>query len=467
MRKPLLLAVALLAGCTLGPDYARPPVESPAAFKEEAGWKRAEPADAIERGRWWTVFADPELDALALRVAVDNQNVRLAEARVRQARAVSAEARAGLFPRAGATGGASRGQASSVSTTTTTAARGGVRDNYRVALDASWELDLWGRIRRSLEAAEAEASAAEGDLAAATLLAQSELAQNYLLLRITEIQQRLLEDTVAAFRTTLKLTQNRYEAGVAARVDVVQAEAQLKGTMADAIDLELQRAQLEHAIALLLGLPPASFSLAPAQAPLRMPVIPVGVPSELLERRPDVAAAERRVAAANARIGVAAAAYYPSLTLTAAGGYQSPSTVNLFTLPARFWSVGGSLAQVLFDAGARQAVTEQARAAYDAEVAAYRQTVLNAFTEVEDNLAALRILEAEQAVQAEAVALARKSVELTTNQYQAGLVSFLNVTATQAVALNNERAEVTLLGRRLAASVALIRAVGGGWEAPR
>ena len=467
MRARLAFAALLLAGCTVGPDYARPPVETPAAFKEEAGWKRAEPADAIERGRWWAVFADPELDALAERVQISNQNVRLAEARVRQARAVSAQARAGFYPTLGAGVSATRSQASSVSPTTTQAARGGIRNNYGVSLDASWELDLWGRIRRSVEAADAEASASAGDLEAATLLAQSDLVQNYLLLRITELLQQLLDETVAGFQTTVKLTRNRYEAGVAARVDVVQAETQLKSTQADAIDLQLTRAQLEHAIAVLLGEPPANFSLPARPLRARMPSIPVGVPSELLERRPDIAAAERRVAAANARIGVAEAAYFPTITLAGSGGYRGPSTADLFTLPARFWSVGGALAQALFDGGARKAVTEQARAAYDGEVAAYRQTVLNAFAEVEDNLAALRILQSEAEVQSEAVSLARKSVELTTNQYQAGIVSFINVVATQTVALNNQRAEVTLLGRRLAASVALVRAVGGGWEQAR
>ena len=459
------VAVAL-AGCTVGPDYVRPGVETPAEFKELAGWKRAAPADAIARGRWWVVFTDPQLDALAERVAISNLNVRLFEANYRQARAIAAQARAAYYPVA--SGGASfrRSQFSSASSTRPAFARG-VTESYELSLDASWELDLWGRIRRSVEAAEAEAVAAAGDLEAATLAAQSELAQNYLLLRITEAQQRLLADTVEAFATTLKLTQNRYAAGVAARVDVVQAEAQLKSTQADAIDLQLTRAQLEHAVALLVGEPPSTFRLAPAPLAARLPEIPVGVPSELLERRPDIAAAERRVAAANARIGVAEAAYYPTLTLFAAGGYQAPSSGDLLSLPARFWSVGPALAQVLFDGGARRAVTEQARAAYDADVAVYRQTVLNAFAEVEDNLAALRILEAEAEVQREAVAAARKSVELTTNQYQAGIVSFLNVAATQASALNNERTLVTLEGRRLAASVALIRAIGGGWEAER
>lgn len=460
---PLAVAAAF-AGCTVGPDYVRPAVEMPVEYKALAGWKRAAPADAIARGRWWVVFADPQLDALAERVAISNQNVRIVEANYRQARAIAAQARAAYYPVASGSAAYRRSQFSSASSTRPAFARG-VTESYELSLDASWELDLWGRIRRSVEAAEAEAVAAAGDLEAAALAAQSELAQNYLLLRITEAQQRLLADTVRAFATTLKLTQNRYAAGVAARVDVVQAEAQLKSTQADAIDLELARAQLEHAIALLVGEPPSTFRVAPAPLAARMPAIPVGVPSELLERRPDIAAAERRVAAANARIGVAEAAYYPALTLSASGGYQAPSTGGLLSLPARFWSVGPALAQVLFDGGARRAVTEQARAAYDADVAAYRQTVLNAFAEVEDNLAALRILEAEAEVQREAVAAARKAVELTTNQYQAGIVSFLNVVATQAAALNNERALVTLEGRRLAASVALIRAIGGGWEA--
>jgi NodT family efflux transporter outer membrane factor (OMF) lipoprotein len=465
-RLAALAAAAALGGCTVGPDYVRPGVETPAEFKELAGWKRAAPADAIARGRWWVVFADPQLDALAERVAISNQNVRLAEANYRQARAIAAQARAAFYPVASGSASFRRSQFSSASSTRPAFARG-VTESHELSLDASWELDLWGRIRRSVEAAEAEAVGAAGDLEAATLAAQSELAQNYLLLRITEAQQRLLADTVQAFATTLKLTRNRYAAGIAARVDVVQAEAQLKSTQADAIDLQLTRAQLEHAIALLVGEPPSTFRLAPAPLSARMPSIPVGVPSELLERRPDIAAAERRVAAANARIGVAEAAYYPTLTLSASGGYQAPSTGDLLSLPARFWSVGPALAQVLFDGGARRAVTEQARAVYDADVAAYRQTVLNAFAEVEDNLAALRILEDEAEVQREAVAASRKSVELTTNQYQAGIVSFLNVVATQASALNNERALVTLEGRRLAASVALIRAIGGGWEAER
>jgi NodT family efflux transporter outer membrane factor (OMF) lipoprotein len=466
-RAALAICTALLAGCTVGPDYVRPPVEVPAHFKEQVDWKRAEPADVIDRGRWWSIFADPELDALAARVVISNQNVRIAEANYRQARAVASQARAAYYPTVGGTAAGRRSQSSSVSSTRPAFASG-ITNSREVSLDASWEIDLWGRIRRSVEGAEANAQASEADLAAATLAAQSELAQNYLLLRITEIQQQLLADTVTAFTTTLKLTQNRYAAGVAARVDVVQAETQVKSTQAEAIDLQLTRAQLEHAIALLVGEPPSSFSIPRAPFKARMPSIPVGVPSELLQRRPDIAAAERRVASANAQIGVAEAAFYPSLSITAAGGYAAPSTADLFSLPARFWSVGPALAQLLFDGGARKAVTEQARAAYDAQVAAYRQTVLIAFAEVEDNLAALRILEAEAAVQQEAVESARKSVELTTNQYQAGIVSFINVAAVQASALNNERAAVTLLGRRLSASVALVRATGGGWivEAP-
>jgi NodT family efflux transporter outer membrane factor (OMF) lipoprotein len=458
-----ILCAAVLAGCTVGPDYVRPPVETPAAFKEVADWKRTSNAPPIERGRWWASFGDPELDRLVSKVAVSNQNVRIFEANYRQAQALAAQARAAFYPVVSGSAASRRSQSSSVSSTRPAFASG-VTQSYEVSLQASWEIDLWGRIRRSVEAADAEANASEADLAAATLAAQSELAQNYLLLRITEAQQRLLAQTVEAFTTTLKLTQNRYAAGVAARVDVVQAEAQLKSTMADAIDLQLTRAQLENAIALLSGEPASTFRVAPAPLVASVPPIPVGVPSELLQRRPDIAAAERRVAAANARIGVAEAAYYPTLTLSAAGGYAAPSTADLFTLPARFWSVGPALAQVLFDGGARKAVTEQARAAYDGDVAAYRQTVLNAFVEVEDNLAALRILAEEAQVQGEAVAAARTSVQLTTNQYQAGIVSFLNVVATQASALNNERIAVNLEGRRLVAAVALIRAVGGGWE---
>jgi len=439
----------------VGPDYVRPTVDTPAAFKEMEGWKRAEPGDAIVRGKWWEIFGDPQLNALAERVDVSNQNIRVAEAQVRQANAIARQARAGLFPVVTGSAAAGRSKQPGFS----------AASNYELALDASWELDLWGRVRRSVESAEANWQASAGDLESVRLAAYASLAQSYFALRVADAQTQLLEDTVAAFARTLELTQNRYAAGTAAKVDVVQAEVQMKSTQAQLIDVGVTRAQLEHAIALLVGEPPSTFSIPPAKLLAGLPTIPVGVPSELLERRPDVAAAERTVAAANAQIGVAQSAFYPSLTLSAAGGFASSSFGSLLNAPNRFWSVGASLAQILFDGGARRAVSDQAIAAYDTNVALYRQTVLTAFQDVEDNLATLRILEQEAAVQEEVVRGARVSVDLTTNQYKAGIVSYLNVVAAQAIALNNERTAVDLLGRRLLASVGLVKALGGGWNA--
>jgi NodT family efflux transporter outer membrane factor (OMF) lipoprotein len=330
-------------------------------------------------------------------------------------------------------------------------------------LSASWEVDLWGRVRRSVEAGEASWQASAAQLEAARLSARSALAQNYFLLRVADSTQQLLADTVAAYQRSLELTRNRYAAGVVARVDVVQAEVQLKSAQAQLIDLGVNRAQLEHAIALLVGEAPAKFAVAPAPLALKMPDIPLALPSALLERRPDIAAAERNMAAANAQIGVAKAAFFPTLTLTGSTGFRSTTFADLLTAPSRFWSIGGALAQAVFDAGLRRAQTDQAIAAYDADVATYRQTVLIAFQEVEDNLAALRILEQEASVQDEVVQGARQAVELTVNQYRAGIVSYLNVITAQATLLANERAAADIRGRRLTASVALIKALGGGW----
>ncbi len=458
-----LTATALLAGCMVGPDYVRPTAPVPAAYREMAGWKRAEPRDAIQRGRWWEMFGDAELDALAARVDVSNQNIRLAEANYRQAQALTEQARAGLFPVVGAGTSVIRSKSPSLSNQPSFAS--GAVNNFNLNLNASWELDLWGKVRRGIEAGEANWQASAADLESARLSAQAAVAQNYLALRIADVQRRVLEDTVAAYQRSLELTQNRYAAGVAAKVDVVQAEVQLKSSQAQLVDLGIDRALLEHAIATLIGEPASTFSIARAPLVAVLPAIPVGVPSELLERRPDIAGAERSVAAANAQIGVAQAAFYPTLTLSAAGGFRSTSFADWLTAPSRFWSLGAVLAQTVFDGGLRRAVSDQAIAAYDGEVAVYRQTVLTGFQEVEDNLAQLRILEEEAALQNAAASGARQSVELTTNQYKAGIVSFLNVIAAQTIALNNERAAVNVQGRRLAASVLLVKALGGGWDA--
>jgi NodT family efflux transporter outer membrane factor (OMF) lipoprotein len=464
LRTLALPALAfVLGGCMVGPDYVRPAVETPPAYRETEGWKRAEPRDAIERGKWWAIFGDRELDALAERVVVSNQNVRAAEAAVRQAQAVAQQVRAGLFPVVGAGATVTRSQSPSLSNQPSFAT--GPVNNYNLTANAAWELDLWGKVRRGVEAGEANWQASAADLAAVTLSAQATLVQTYLALRISDVQKKLLEETVAAYERTLELTRNRYAAGVAARVDVVQAEVQLKSTQAQLVDVGVDRALLEHAIASLVGAPASSFSIPPAPLVAALPSIPVGVPSALLERRPDIAAAERSVAAANAQIGVAQAAFYPTLVLSGAAGYRSTSFADWITAPSRFWSLGAALAQSLFDGGLRRAVSDQAIAAYDGQVAQYRQTVLAGFQEVEDSLATLRILEEEARYQDEAARGARLSVELTTNQYKAGIVSYLNVVAAQAIALNNERNAVTVQGRRFLASVQLVRATGGGWDA--
>ncbi|HUW50473.1 MAG TPA: efflux transporter outer membrane subunit [Sulfuricella sp.] len=453
----LALAFSTLAGCAVGPDYQRPAIEIPAAYKESNGWKVAEPRDHAVRGKWWEIYGDPLLNALAQQVEISNQNVRAAEAQYRQALALLGGARAGYFPTASADLSASRGQAAGTSSAPT-------GNTDRLSLSASWEADVWGRIGRSVESNEASAEAGAADLQSALLSAQSTLAQTYLLLRINDVQRQLLERTAVAYERSLQITRNRYEAGVAGRVDVAQAETQLKSTQAQAIDLGVQRTQLEHAIALLIGKAPVDFKLEPNYLLPALPEIPVGLPSELLERRPDIAAAERRAAAANAQIGVAQAAFFPSLSLSASTGYQSTSLANLVSLPNRFWSLGPALAATLFDGGARSALKEQAVAVFDKNVAAYRQSVLTGFQEVEDNLSALRILNEEAKVQREAAQSAAESVTLADNQYQAGTVSYLNVISAQTASLTADRSSLDITGRSLLASVALLKALGGGWR---
>ncbi len=451
---PGALLGVLLTACMAGPDYVRPPVEVPQAYKEAGPWQPAQPRDEGSRGDWWSIFADPELATLLAQIDVANQIVLVADARYRAARALVRQAHAGLFPEVSGAASATRTRAPGNGPAVTTQA---------LSLDASWEVDLWGRIRRTVEADTAAAQAGAADLAAARLSARAELAGDYLQLRVLDAQKRLLEDTVAAYARALEITRNRYAAGVAGRVDVAQAQTQLESTRAQALDVGVQRAALEHAIAVLVGKPPADFRLPPVTLQIPVPPVPAEVPSRLLERRPDIAGGERRVAAANAQIGVAKSAYFPSLTLAASGGYQSASLADLLSAPARVWSVGPALAETLFDAGARRAQTRQALANYDAGVADYRQTVLGAFQEVEDNLAALRILEEEARVQDAAVAAARQSVVLTTNQYKAGTVNYLDVVTVQATQLANERSALTIHGQRLAATVALVKALGGGW----
>ena len=463
-------ALVLLAGCTVGPDYVRPSAVTPDpdAYKENVGWKLAEPRDHTLRGNWWELFGDPQLNALEEQVSISNQNLLVAEATYRQARALVRQARAAYFPTVTAGVGYTRSRASA--TLGNSSSSGGSQtmsspevSTFQLPIEVAWTPDFWGRVRRTVESSRESAQASAGDLETARLSFQTEVAQDYFQLRMLDAQKKLLDDTVIAYQTALQLTKNRYGSGVASRVDIVQAETQLKTTQALAIDVGVARQQTEHAIALLIGQPASTFSIPPNPLNTLPPPIPVGLPSALLERRPDIAAAERRMAAANAQIGVAIAAYYPTVTLSFSGGLESGSISQWFTWPSRFFSVGPSITETVYDGGLRKAQTDQARAAYDGAVATYRQTVLTAFQGVEDNLAALRILEDEARVQDEAVRAAQESVLLTTNQYKAGIVSYLNVITVQTIALADEVTSVQILGRRMAAAVLLIQALGGGW----
>ncbi len=470
-RRPTLSCIVLLlAGCAVGPDYKRPAVETPAAYKEAGDWKPAQPQDEAPRGKWWEIYGDDELNELVAQVEVSNQNVRAAAAQYRQALALLGQAQAAWFPTLTGNLDATRAQGVSASVSGGSSGASAVilgspiRNSLGPTLSVSWEADVWGGISRNVEASETSAQASAADLQAALLSAQATLVQSYMQLRVNDVQQRLLAQTVAAYRRSLEITQNRYEAGVAGRVDVVQAEAQLKSTQAQAIDLRTQRAQLEHAIAVLIGRAPAEFALAPVDGLPVLPAMPGSLPSALLERRPDIAGAERRMASANAQIGVAQAAFFPTLMLGAATGYLHSSFSQLLTLPNRFWSVGPAMALTLFDAGARSAQKEAAIANYDKSVATYRQTVLAAFQEVEDNLAALRVLAEEVEAQQAATRAAAAALALTENQYEAGTVGYLNVVTTQATALAAAVSELNLAGRRLVADATLQKALGGDWR---
>jgi NodT family efflux transporter outer membrane factor (OMF) lipoprotein len=473
----LAMTLVLLTGCAIGPKYVRPTVQIPAAYKESGdwssyrtlagAWQKAQPQDEIIHGAWWKIFNDPQLDALEKQVNISNQNIAVAEAQYAQSYALVQAARSAFFPTLGTTASVTRSHGSSGS-------NGGSSSNSHsdvttnlLSADVNWEVDLWGKIRRTMEANSANAQASAADLEGARLSAHAQLAQDYFELASLDAQKKLLDDTDAIYQKFLELTRNRYAGGVAAQADVLQAQTQLEATEAQSIDIGVQRAQLEHAIALLIGKPASDFSIAPLTLPATVPSVPAGFPSQLLERRPDIAAAERTVAAANALIGVAESAYYPTLTLSASNSYESSDLSRIFSSPNPLWSVGPVLAETIFDAGLRQAQTTQARAVYDADVASYRQTVLTAFQQVEDNLAALRILGQEEEVQDIAANDARKAVTLETNQYKAGTVSALDVITTQATALTVEKADVVILGERLNACVLLIQYLGGGWTAPK
>jgi NodT family efflux transporter outer membrane factor (OMF) lipoprotein len=462
----LTLCVALLSACAVGPDYQKPEMATPAQFKAAEGWTQAAPSDAIARGAWWEIYGDAQLNGLVEKLNSSNQTVAQYEAQYRQAKALVRSSRGAFFPTLDLSAGKTRSsQGTGSSSSSLSSSSSGIRDTYNTQLGVSWEADIWGKLRRGLEADTASAQASLADLAAMQLSLQSELVQNYLQLRVIDEQKRLLEATVEAYQRSLTLTQNQYRAGISGRDSVAQAQTQLKSTQADLIDLVWQRAQFENAIAVLMGQAPADFNLAATTSIPALPAIPLELPSQLLERRPDIAAAERSVMAANANIGIAKAAYYPDLTLSMSGGYSSSTFSNWISLPNRFWSVGPQLAMTLFDGGQRSAEVDRTEAVYDQTVAQYRQTVLSGFQEVENYLTQLKVYEDEANVRAEALDAARESLRLTNNQYKAGLIGYLDVVNVQTTALSNERSVLTLLQSRLIASVQLIAALGGGWSA--
>ena len=463
-------ALLICAACAVGPNYKRPAAimapaykeAPPEAFKEAqaAGLLQAQPSDAFNKGKWWEIYNDAALNALEEQVSINNQNVLVAEAQYREAKALVRVARAALFPTVTASPSYT---ASRIGTGTSNVS--GSRTVLTFPLDASWEPDLWGSIRRGITGASATAQASYADLENAKLLYQSELASDYFLLHGLDGDADLLQRTATSYEEYLTLTRNRFNGGVASDLDVAQAESQLYATQSSLIDLGVARAQFEHAIAVLAGKPPAQVSISPTILTAPPPPIPVGVPSELLQRRPDIAATERNVAAANEQIGIAMAAFYPTLTLSASGGFTGPTLVKWFSLPNRFWSVGPALAETLFEGGRRRAVVAEEQAAYDATVATYRQTVLTAFQQVEDQLAARRILEQETAKVQETIQAANRALTVSTAQYKAGTTDYLTVITAQATLLNAQRTAVDLLTRRMTSSVSLVQALGGGWNA--
>jgi NodT family efflux transporter outer membrane factor (OMF) lipoprotein len=460
----LALAALQLSGCAVGPNYHAPVIQAPPAYKEAGNWKPAEPNDQNLGGNWWTVFQDPQLNDLELQVNVSNQNLKAAEARYREARAALRYSRADYYPTVTAGPSATRTRTSANRPPPSSTFNGITYNDFVLPFDLSYQADVWGRVRRTVESYREQAQASAADLATVNLSMHADLAVDYFQARSLDAQEQLLNSTVTQYERYLELTQNRFQGGLSSEVEVQQARTQLETTQAQAIDVGVLRAQYEHAVAILIGKPPAEFSLPPMPLTAPPPPIPVSVPSELLERRPDIAAAERRVAAANAQIGVAKSAYYPVINLGASGGFESANIASLLNGPSGLWSIGASALVTVFDVGRRRAFTDEARAAYDSQVATYRETVLTGFQQVEDNLAALRILENEAAVQDQAVAAAQSSLELSITRYQGGVTSYLEVTVAQSAALADEVTAVNILGRRLASAVLLIQALGGGWD---
>jgi NodT family efflux transporter outer membrane factor (OMF) lipoprotein len=478
-KRLLLLTMAPLVACTVGPDYQRPAAIVPTLYKEATysktvsaggdGWKLATPRADLSKGAWWSVFNDPVLDGLERQVAVTNQNVQQSEANYRQAVALVHEAQASLFPTIGLKPSVTRETINSLGSFPAGGGTGGSSagkaiTEYSLQGSASWDLDVWGRIRRQVESNQAAAQVSAADLANATLSAQGTLATDYFNLRASDSLIQLLTDTVTAYRKTLQITQAQYELGTASRGDVATADTQLKTTQAQLVGAGVQRAEYEHAIAVLTGHPPAALSLPAAELTTVVPVIPVDLPSALLERRPDIAAAERTMAEQNAQIGVAVAAYYPDISLSAAFGYAGNPISKLFTLANQVWSLGASASETLVDGGLRRATLSAAHAGYDAYVASYRQTVLNAFQQVEDDLSSLRILEQQAAVEDSAVTSAKRAVDVTLTEYRGGTIAYTSVITEQTQLLSDQQTALTIRQNRLLAAVGLLQALGGGWQ---
>lgn len=464
--KAILLMAELLSlsGCAVGPKYQKPAVPAPPAYKEMGNWKTAQPNDHNLGGNWWEEFHDPQLDVLERRIDVSNQNLKAAFAQYQQARAVLRYNRADYYPTVTTSPSAARERYSANRSPRNPTFNGITFNDFTVPVDLSYQTNAFGRVSRNVEYYREQAQASAGDLAVVNLSMHATLAVDYFAARALDAEEKLLLDTVTQYEQALQLNEDRYQGGLASEVEVEQARTILETTRAQAVDVRVARAQYEHAVAVLIGQPPAEFTLAPLPLTTPPPPIPVGVPSELLERRPDIAAAERQVAAANAQIGLARLAYYPILNLAAEGGFNSGIITTLFQGPSVIWSAGPSALSTLFDVGRRRALTDEAKSGYDSAAASYRETVLIAFQQVEDNLAALRILEEEAGVQAKAVEAARRSLELSVTRYEGGVTSYLEVITAQNAALSDEVTAVNILGRRMASAVQLIQALGGGWD---
>jgi len=455
-------AMFLLAGCAVGPKYKTPYVPTPPAFKEVGDWKTAQPSDQNLGGNWWEIFQDPQLSALEQQINVSNQNLKAAVAQYQEARAALRYARADYYPTISTAPSATRQRYSD--NRLGSAARGTTFNDFVLPVNLSYQANAWGRVSKNVESYREQAQASAADLAVVNLTIHADLAVDYFAARTLDAEEKLLQDTVGQYEQALQLNEERYKGGLASEVEVEQARTILETTQAQLVDVGVARAQYEHAAAVLVGKSPADFSLPPLPLTIPPPAIPVGVPSELLERRPDIAAAERQVASANAQVGLAKTAYYPLVNIIGSGGFESGTITTLLQGPSALWSVGGSVAETIFDGGRRHALNDEAKAAYDSTVASYRQTVLTAFQQVEDNLAALRILEQEAGIQATAVQSAQRSLALSNTRYEGGVTSYLEVITAQNAALSDEVTAVNILGRRMASAVLLVQALGGGWD---